>query len=159
MSQTIKRVSRTLRDQSQRTNLKPLATEVLFGQVGAQQGLAGLEFELPNQRRVKVRGKIDRIDQLTLNDQAYLGIVDYKSSQHSFSFRDAYYGLALQMLTYLETVLQDQAAILPAQSKVKPAGAFYLHLQNPTMSLKQLNKQKTRSTTKRRTRSIITGSI
>lgn len=142
LSQTIKRVSRTLRDQSQRTNLKPLATEVLFGQVGAQQGLAGLEFELPNQRRVKVRGKIDRIDQLTLNDQAYLGIVDYKSSQHSFSFRDAYYGLALQMLTYLETVLQDQAAILPAQSKVKPAGAFYLHLQNPTMSLKQLNKQK-----------------
>ncbi|QFP79583.1 PD-(D/E)XK nuclease family protein [Latilactobacillus graminis] len=142
LSQTIKRVSQTLRDQSQRTNLQPLATEVLFGQVGAQQGLAGLEFELSNQRRIKVRGKIDRIDQLILNNQAYLGIVDYKSSQHSFNFRDAYYGLALQMLTYLETVLQDQAAILPTHRQIKPAGAFYLHLQNPTLSLKQLNKQK-----------------
>lgn len=142
LSQTIKRVGCALRDQNQRTQLTPLATEVLFGQVGAEKGLQGLNFQLPNRRQVKVRGKIDRIDQLMINNQAYLGIVDYKSSQHRFNFRDAYYGLALQMLTYLDTVLQDQAAILPAKTKVKPAGAFYLHLQNPTLTLKQLTKQK-----------------
>lgn len=142
LSQTIKRVGLALRDQSQRTQLTPLATEVLFGQVGIDTGLQGLDFTLPDNHQVKVRGKIDRIDQLTINGQAYLGIIDYKSSQHRFNFRDAYYGLALQMLTYLDTVLQDQAAILPAKTAVKPAGAFYLHLQNPTLTLKQLTKQK-----------------
>ncbi|PKX61753.1 PD-(D/E)XK nuclease family protein [Latilactobacillus sakei] len=142
LMQTVKRVTLALRNQSLSTNLRPLATEVLFGQVGAEKGLQGLNFMLDDHREVKVRGKIDRIDQLTINNQPYLGIVDYKSSQHSFNFRDAYYGLALQMLTYLETVLQDQQAILPANSAVKPAGAFYLHLKNPTLTLKQLTKKK-----------------
>lgn len=139
LAATIKQVAHALQRQSQRTQMAPFRTEVLFGHVGAEDGLKPLRFSLPKGHQVLVRGKIDRIDQMVLNDTAYLGIVDYKSGVRKFDFRDAYYGLALQMLTYLDAVLQNTASLIQnKQVKPKPAGALYLHLQNPKLKLKDV---------------------
>lgn len=140
--QTVRQMGFAMRQQGQRTKMEPLQTEVLFGHVGSDQGLQPLRFELPNQKVVQVRGKIDRIDQLVLPGERYLGIVDYKSSAHQFNFRDAYYGLALQMLTYLTAVMQNVSTLTGAdQQTVQPAGAVYLHLQNPKLKLQDVLKQ------------------
>jgi ATP-dependent helicase/nuclease subunit B len=77
-----------------------------------------------------VRGKIDRLDKYEKDGQLWLSVVDYKSSDHSFNIAEAYYGLALQLTTYLDVALQD--AVAKIGDVVHGAGAYYLHVHNPT---------------------------
>lgn len=140
LTQTIKRVIWSLRQQSARTNMTTLQTEVLFGEALGEKGLASLSFDLSNQKKLSVRGKIDRLDYVDVSGNPYLAVVDYKSSKHNFSMSDAYYGLALQMITYLDVALQN--AVTLVGQKAEAAGAFYLHVQNPTLKeLKQMDEE------------------
>ncbi|EGG57910.1 hypothetical protein HMPREF9520_01539 [Enterococcus faecalis TX1467] len=45
---------------------------------------------------------------------------------------EAYYGLAMQMLTYLDVALMDAVQLVGQEAK--PAGSLYLHVHNPTLS-------------------------
>lgn len=131
---TMKQMARTMRSQSKRTKLRPKQTEVQFG-LGNVGGLAPLSFDLGNERQVMVRGRIDRLDALQINDKTYLGVVDYKSSDHKFSYQEAYYGQAMQMLTYLDAVRKNLPKLVgeDAAHQAELAGAVYLHLQNPIL--------------------------
>ncbi len=133
LSQTIKKVSWALKKQSQKSGFSTVQTEILFGQLAIQQGIPGLELALEKQGKISVRGKIDRVDQLITNDrEVYLGVIDYKSSHRKFNITEVYYGLAMQMLTYLDVALMD--AVQLVGKTAKPAGSFYLHVHNPTLS-------------------------
>ncbi|KRL00619.1 PD-(D/E)XK nuclease family protein [Liquorilactobacillus capillatus] len=140
---TVRQIGWSIHQQAQRTGMRPLKTEVLFGHVGARDGLRPLTFALPHGKKVNVRGKIDRIDYMQTTDKNYLGIVDYKSSAHIFDFGDAYYGLALQMLTYLNAVMKnlDLLATGAPHATIQPAGALYMHLYNPKIKFKEAAKQ------------------
>ncbi|WP_373471770.1 PD-(D/E)XK nuclease family protein [Carnobacterium alterfunditum] len=131
LGQTIKKMVWVIGNQSRRTNMKNIQTEVLFGQVALQKGIEGLSFPLNNGGTLYLRGKIDRVDAMSLGDEYYLSVVDYKSSAHKFNYQDAYYGLAMQMITYLDTALQNAVDLIGHEAK--PAGAFYLHVSNPFM--------------------------
>ncbi|MEG0731371.1 MAG: PD-(D/E)XK nuclease family protein [Vagococcus sp.] len=132
LEKTIQRVSWSLKRQSERSNMDVIQTEVLFGQALQEKGLDSLDFELMNQKKLKVRGKIDRIDQMKIDEDIYLSVIDYKSSKHNFDFVDAYYGLALQMITYLDVALKN--AVNLVGEKAKAAGAFHMHVQNPVLT-------------------------
>lgn len=138
---TMHQMGRTLHEQSKRTALRPRRTEVQFG-LGDQQGLQPLIFDLdadkpdlPQHRQVLVRGRIDRLDALKLADKTFLGIVDYKSSEHQFNYANAYYGQAMQMLTYLDAVKRNLSQLVDQEEapSTELAGAVYLHLQNPIL--------------------------
>ncbi|OTP31965.1 helicase-exonuclease AddAB, AddB subunit [Enterococcus sp. 6C8_DIV0013] len=129
LSKTIERIGWSLKKQSERSNMTVVQTEVLFGQILQDQGLASLDFDLSNRKKLKVRGKIDRIDKMKVEDDLYLSVIDYKSSKHNFDFVDAYYGLALQMITYLNVALNNAVSLVGEEAKA--AGAFYMHVQNP----------------------------
>ncbi|EHR36230.1 PD-(D/E)XK nuclease family protein [Facklamia languida] len=91
--------------QAQQNPFQVLHTEVTFG--GARgQGLQGFTYPLASKGHLTIRGKIDRIDGLVHQDQAYLQVIDYKSGQKNFNLVDAYYGLDLQVLTYLAVAHQ-----------------------------------------------------
>ena len=132
LEKTIQRVSWSLKRQSDRSNMDVIKTEVLFGQALQEISLNSLDFEIGNQKKLKVRGKIDRIDQMKVEEDIYLSVIDYKSSKHNFDFVDAYYGLALQMVTYLNVALENAVDLVG--EKAKAAGAFYLHVQNPVLT-------------------------
>ncbi len=132
LEKTIQRVGWSLKKQSERSNMNVVQTEVLFGQAIQEISLNSLDFELQNQKNLKVRGKIDRIDKMKVEEDLYLSVIDYKSSKHNFDFVDAYYGLALQMVTYLNVALENAVALVG--EKAKAAGAFYMHVQNPVLS-------------------------
>ncbi|WP_024623568.1 PD-(D/E)XK nuclease family protein [Lactiplantibacillus fabifermentans] len=137
---TVRQIAFAIRNQSKLSAAKPTQTELLFGNVNHEAGLKALDFQVDANHAVHVRGKIDRLDQIQVADQAYLGIVDYKSSVNKFDFEQAYYGLAMQMLTYLDAVLANENDIMGEQSdKVKLAGALYMHIQNPTLKPKDLS--------------------
>lgn len=133
LEKTIQRVCLSLKEQAKRSNMTPIQTEVLFGESLKQAGLNSLEIVLNNKKRVKVRGKIDRLDKMMLEDDIYLSVIDYKSSKHNFDFVDAYYGLAMQMITYLDVALTNAVELVGQTAK--PAGALYMHIKNPMISV------------------------
>lgn len=139
LGQTIKKVSWALKRQSERSGMTTIQTEILFGQIASQKGIKGLELPLDNGGSINVRGKIDRLDQLVTPETLYLGVVDYKSSHKKFNITEAYYGLAMQMLTYLDVALMD--AVNLVGQKAKPAGSFYLHVQNPILAYETEDKK------------------
>lgn len=133
LKRTVQQMSYALQRQSRYTPARPIQTEVLFGQIQDQQGLDGLVFDLPDHHQVRVRGKIDRIDEFNTGTGDYLGVVDYKSSEHEFKFGEAYYGLAMQMLTYLNAVEQNLDK-LDNHQRSELAGALYMHIFDPKLN-------------------------
>ncbi len=133
LGQTIQKVAWALQKQSKNTGLKPLQTEILFGQIAGANGIPGLELPLNNGGKLHVRGKIDRVDIAVEETETWLSVVDYKSSGRSFDVTEAYYGMAMQLLTYLDVALMD-AVRLTGKAAVRPAGSYYLHVHNPILT-------------------------
>lgn len=136
LSDTIQRMSTVISKQRKQTTIENIQTEAVFGVSSGEKMLQGIQFPLKGGRSINIRGKIDRIDRIATADKQFLSILDYKSSKHSFDFSEAYYGLAMQMITYLDVAMINATQLV--QADANPAGAFYLHVQNPF--LKVLNK-------------------
>ena len=133
LQDTIQRMAWIIHGQRRLTTFENIQTEAIFGQTGEPGTLKGMAFPLKKDRSLFIRGKIDRIDKINLNGQTYLSILDYKSSKHTFKFDDAYYGLAMQMITYLDVAMMNADQL--SKNKVIPAGAFYLHVKHPYMKI------------------------
>ena len=91
------------------SGFEPAGYEVEFGENGRYPPIT---IELPSGECVKMTGRIDRIDSMTNEDGTYLRIIDYKSGNRALKLGDVYYGLQLQLLTYLDAVLgtEEEAA-------------------------------------------------
>ncbi|KAF1302909.1 PD-(D/E)XK nuclease family protein [Candidatus Enterococcus willemsii] len=132
LAKTIQRVTWALQKQSEKTHLSPVQTEVLFGQIAGNLGISGLELPLETGGKLHVRGKIDRVDMAMVDDQPWLSVVDYKSSSRDFDLTEAYYGLAMQLITYLDVALTDAIELI-GRPDAKIAGAYYFHVHNPLL--------------------------
>ncbi len=110
----------------------PIAIEAGFGP-GEQ--LPALEIPLKHNRIMQLRGRIDRVDAANVNGNMFVRIVDYKSSKKGIDLNEVYYGLSLQMLTYLDVASQNAAIWL--QEEAEPAGVLYVHLHNPFIQTKK----------------------
>lgn len=109
-----------------KTALSPQFTEHVFG-IGKTPHLPALALPLSDNRVVKFRGKIDRID-VTMADDDAIGVVfDYKRKTQDFLRLDeAFHGLRLQLLSYLLVLRENNIQFKGA--RVLPGGAFYLPL-------------------------------
>src|SRR5699024_292987 len=87
----------------------------------------------PNDYELVLRGRIDRVDKAELNNELYLRIIDYKSSSQDLRLIDVYYGIALQMLTYLNVILSQSEEWLGV--KASPAGVLYFHVHNKELGM------------------------
>jgi ATP-dependent helicase/nuclease subunit B len=102
---------------------------------GPGETLPPLRFTLGNGCELELIGRIDRVDQAVTDQGIYLRVLDYKSSDQKLDLAEVYFGLALQVLTYLHVVITNGAAWLG--QAVHPAGVLYFHLQNPLLSIKK----------------------
>lgn len=144
LNDTLAQTIWAVRNQRNYGHVRTIRTEALFGHVGVEEGLKGLGIKTPKGNQVNVRGKIDRIDETIGAGDKYLGVVDYKSGARKFNYAQAYYGIALQLLTYLDALEQNAELVLPNEQS-KLAGALYLHLQNPRLKPSEVkaDEQKT----------------
>ncbi|AWB45415.1 helicase-exonuclease AddAB subunit AddB [Paenibacillus sp. CAA11] len=122
------RASVILGEQSRRGDFEPVGLELDFG---PGRELPPLRFELQNGCVMEIVGRIDRVDMAESEDGLLLRVIDYKSSQTDLKLHEVYYGLALQMLTYLDVILTSAEAWL-GQSAL-PAGTLYFHVHNPLL--------------------------
>lgn len=149
-------MARVLRNQARFSAAHPITTEQEFGNPGLlddrhdkQPAYRSLIYEThirgskatqpDRKRKVYLRGRIDRVDEVHHNHQDYLTVVDYKSANKEFDLVDAYEGLDLQMLTYLNN-LKANLDIANPERPTAIAGALYLHLFNPNYNYKDVIK-------------------
>ncbi|MFF2752219.1 helicase-exonuclease AddAB subunit AddB [Psychrobacillus sp. NPDC058041] len=110
----------------------PIAIEAGFG---PGEALPSLEIPLKHQRKMQLRGRIDRVDAANVNGNMFVRIVDYKSSKKGIDLNEVYYGLSLQMLTYLDVAIENASIWL--HEDADPAGVLYVHLHNPFIQSKK----------------------
>lgn len=128
------------------SSFEPTGYEVGFGE-GCRY--PAIEIELPSGQNIKMTGRIDRIDSMTNEDGTYLRIIDYKSGNKALKLGDVYYGLQLQLVTYMDAVLgmdeegtdkqddyvcEDGKVIQTGaeqKSTMLPAGILYFRLNDP----------------------------
>lgn len=128
LEQVIGKTAQTLSQHARQSLFEPLGYEVEFSR---QRGLQPLQFPLPHGGKMWVEGRIDRVDIARGTEGLYLRVIDYKSSPHDLDLVQVYYGLQLQMLTYLDVVLRNAPKWLGEEAL--PAGVLYFHIHNPIL--------------------------
>ncbi|NLK34576.1 MAG: helicase-exonuclease AddAB subunit AddB [Gracilibacteraceae bacterium] len=109
-----------------RSAFEPVGYELGFGD---GEKLPPIILELPSGEKMVLSGRIDRLDCLDTEEGKYFRIVDYKSGSRNFKLEDVYYGLQLQLITYLDAV---GGSLETAYGKpVLPAGVLYFKLDDP----------------------------
>lgn len=106
----------------------PIAIEAAFG---PGEDLPPLQIPLRSGKQMNLRGRIDRIDAAEVNGKNFLRVVDYKSSRRGLDLTELYYGLSLQMITYLDVALENAEDWLGYS--MSPAGVLYMHIHNPML--------------------------
>ncbi|MDO4476166.1 MAG: PD-(D/E)XK nuclease family protein [Lachnospiraceae bacterium] len=126
----LERTVEVLVEQIQAGSFEPRDFEVRFPETGAAAG--GPVRERDPEEKVRLIGKVDRVDVLREADQVYLKVIDYKSGSQKFDLTRLIEGLQLQLMIYLGEVLKKEREISP-ETEVKPAGVFYSHLDDPVI--------------------------
>ncbi len=76
----------------------------------------------PDGKKIFAEGTVDRVDKAEIDGKNYIRVIDYKSGVKKFDIGEVGYGLNLQMLIYLFSIVEQQqlcaagALYLPAQS-------------------------------------------
>jgi ATP-dependent helicase/nuclease subunit B len=111
-------------------NFRLIGSEVEFGR---GKELPELVIDLNGEDKIYLFGKIDRVDETTVDGKKYIRIIDYKSSNKAIKLSHVYYGIQLQLLTYSDVFTSDGLEF---------GGAFYLKLDDPVLkSNKRISKE------------------
>ena len=116
-----------------RSGFEPVGYEVEFSEYGQYPPIV---IELPSGEKLSLTGRIDRIDSMTNEDGTYLRIIDYKSGNKALKLADVYYGLQLQLLTYMDAVLGNGKG-----KKLLPGGVLYFRLDDPLVKGDRLSTE------------------
>ncbi|MBM7579789.1 helicase-exonuclease AddAB subunit AddB [Jeotgalibacillus terrae] len=128
----ISRASFILSEHARAGNFEPLRVELGFG---PGQELPPHSIQLSDGDTMSLQGRIDRVDHARSEGKVYLRVIDYKSSVRDLDFTEMYYGLSLQMMTYLDVALTNAARLV--HTEAEPAGVLYFHLHNPVVKTKK----------------------
>jgi ATP-dependent helicase/nuclease subunit B len=125
LKRTVTRAVRRLVEFDRVSTFKPSAMEKSFGR--GEDALPPLVYMLPDDISLEIVGQIDRLDIAEMEGKKYMLIIDYKSGGAWLKLVDVYYGLRLQLLTYLLVASK-------AYEDCLPAGVLYYFLKNPNLS-------------------------
>ena len=89
-----------------RGGFEPAYCEQVFDFVDGGGSLRGLELSLVGGARVRMHGKVDRVDQVSVDDRTFVLVYDYKSGR-GFVDRPYLTGAPLQLFLYLLALTQQ----------------------------------------------------
>ncbi len=137
------RTVRTLQMQLQKGSFLPEHFEMSFSML---EDLDAVNIALTGEEKMKLRGRIDRIDTCEEDDVVYVKVIDYKSGSRKFDLAALYYGLQLQLVVYMNAAVEIEQKKHPGK-KVVPAAMLYYHIADPmiedgqTLTPEQLNQK------------------
>ena len=97
------------------------------------EDISALNIALSGEERMKLRGRIDRVDTYEEKDAVYVKVIDYKSGNKQFDLVSLYYGLQLQLVVYLNAAMEIEKKKNP-DKKVIPAAVLYYHISDPMVT-------------------------
>ncbi len=128
-----KRAAWTLVEHVKRGDFTPLGHEIEFSDESFEQKdktvIPPIVIELSNGEKIELEGRIDRVDILESDDGGYVKIIDYKSGNKKFTLSDAYYGLQIQLIVYMDALLENSEIL--QYDELHPAGMFYFKIDDP----------------------------
>lgn len=130
MKRILTRTVFTLQRQLQKGSFAPDDFEMSFSMI---QDLDAVNIALNEDEKMRLRGRIDRIDTFCEGDKLYVKVIDYKSGNRQFDLVALYYGLQLQLVVYLNAAMDIQKKLHP-DKEVLPAALLYYHVTDPVIS-------------------------
>ena len=109
-----------------RSSFDPIDYEVGFGD---REKYPPITIELDSGQKVNLTGRIDRVDAFKTEEGSYLRIIDYKSGTKDFRLSDVFYGLQIQLITYLDAIWESAGRVL--EKSVYPGGMLYFKIDDP----------------------------
>ncbi len=129
MKRIMKRTIQVLQEQIKAGQFIPTGYEVSFSAVS---DLEAVNLSLSENEKMKLQGRIDRIDLCEEEDKVYVKVIDYKSGNTGFDLVAMYYGLQLQLVVYLDAAIEMERRLHP-DKEIIPAGIFYYHIKDPML--------------------------
>lgn len=127
MKRILRRTVETIAEQVKTSHFSPEGYEISFSFV---EDLESVNFTLSEQEKMRLRGRIDRVDTHKTEDTVYVKVVDYKSGNRDFQLLSLYHGLQLQLVVYLNSAVEIFKRKYPDKNVV-PGGMYYYHLDDP----------------------------
>ena len=94
--------------------------------------LESINVALSEEEKMRLKGRIDRIDTAEDEEHVYVKVIDYKSGNRQFDLAALYYGLQLQLVVYMNAAMEMEAKKHP-DKEVVPAALLYYHVDDPTV--------------------------
>ena len=133
MHRILKRAVVTLQYQLKKGSFLPEKFELSFSMT---RELERVDLALSGRERMRLQGRIDRIDTCEKEDRVYVKIIDYKSGKRRFDLAAVYYGLELQLVTYMNAALEIERKKHP-KKEVVPAALLYYHVTDPMIKAEE----------------------
>ncbi|WP_029320315.1 PD-(D/E)XK nuclease family protein [Butyrivibrio sp. AE3004] len=93
-------------------------------------------------QRMRLTGRIDRIDTFEDADHVYIKVIDFKSGKKEFDLCALYYGLQLQLVMYMN-VARGMAEAKNRGKEIVPAAILYYHLSDPVLEGDDISQDST----------------
>jgi ATP-dependent helicase/nuclease subunit B len=96
------------------------------------ENLDSINVALSSEEKMRLKGRIDRIDTADDGENIYVKVIDYKSGSRQFDIAALYYGLQLQLVVYMNAAMELEAKEHPDKNII-PAALLYYHIDDPTV--------------------------
>ena len=123
----LNRTIKTLQTQLRKGSFMPEHFELSFAGL---KSLDAVNIALNEEEKMRLRGRIDRIDTCVEDDTVYVKVIDYKSGNRRFDLAALYYGLQLQLVVYMNAAVELEKKKYP-DKKIVPAAMLYYHIDDP----------------------------
>ena len=127
MTRILNRTVLTLQTQLRKGSFVPERFEMSFSMI---ENLDALNIALNDQEKMRLRGRIDRVDTCETDDKVYVKVIDYKSGSRKFDLAALYYGLQLQLVVYMNAAVEIEQK-KHSDKKIVPAAMLYYHIDDP----------------------------
>lgn len=133
MERILWRTVTTLQYHLQAGSFVPREYELSFS---ALEDLDAVSIRLNEEEKLRLGGRIDRLDIYENGNRLYVKVMDYKSGNHDFKLAAFYHGLQLQLVVYLNAALELEKRKHP-EKEVIPAAFLYYHIDDPMVKGKE----------------------
>lgn len=129
LERIVNRTVWALQKQLQKGKFEPVDYEVTFSPADE---LEALTIPISEQEKMRLSGRLDRMDLYEDEEHIYIKVIDYKSGVTEFDLSSVYYGLQIQLVVYMEAVMETERR-KQVEKTVIPAGIFYYNIKDPVI--------------------------
>lgn len=133
MKRILERTVMTLQNQLKQGSFKPEHFEYSFH---FADNLDSVNINLSTGEKMRLKGRIDRIDTWEDDERVYVKVIDYKSGNKKFDLVALYYGLSLQLVVYMNAAMELERQAHPGK-EVVPGALLYYHVDDPMVEAKE----------------------